>query len=176
MHSPPVIRTALNFGALNGLGLFTMFLLLYYSGINALVPTSWHTSWVPILFMILGTRYYRNAENHGFISYWQGFRVSFLTASCGAFVFATLAWIFGSYIDGNVLEEFKQRSLEAVEMTEGMMKSMVGESAYEQYIEDISEVQMSDVVIGDFNNKIIGGLIASLVVAAFLRKDPKFED
>jgi hypothetical protein len=76
-----------------------------------------------------------------FYSYWNGFRISFLTScSAGALVFGALSWLFVSYIDGDNprIDTFKQESLEAMELTEGMMKSIMGESQpFDQSVENI---------------------------------------
>ena len=138
MHSPPVLKTALNYGALSGVGSFLVFLALYFMNLNPLGPASWMGAWVPLLFMVLATRHYRHYENGGFLRYWQGFRIGFLTASSGALLFGALAWLFVTLVDITVLERFKQESLEALELTEGMLKSMMGDSAFEQSVESIN--------------------------------------
>ena len=167
MQSPPVLKTALNYGALSGLVSFIVFLILYWMNFNPLGPSSWLGAWVPIIFMVLATRHYRNYENGGFLMYWNGFRISFLTACEAAFV---------SYIDGEILDRFKQESLEAMELTEGMMKSIMGESAFDQSVQSITNMEMLEVTSGDIFNKMMGGLLCAFIVAAFLRREPNFQD
>ena len=96
MQSPPVLKTALNYGALSGLVSFIVFLILYWMNFNPLGPSSWLGAWVPIIFMVLATRHYRNYENGGFLMYWNGFRISFLTACAAAFVFGAGAHTGGA--------------------------------------------------------------------------------
>lgn len=174
MQNPPVIRTALNFGALSGLGSFTVFIILYFMGFNPLGPHSWVGCWIPVLFMILSSRHYRNIENGGFLFYWQGFRIGLLTACAGALVFGALSWAFVVVFDPGVLDAFKQQSLEALELSEGMMKSMMGEAAYDQSIEGINNMKMEDVAASDVFYKMFGGLISAFITAAFMRRDPNF--
>ncbi len=176
MESPPILKTALNFGALSGVGSFVVFLILYALDKNPLGPASWAGAWIPVLFMVLATRYYRNHENRGYISYWQGFRLGFLTASSGALLFGALSWLFVTVIDNSILDAFKQESLEALELTEGMMKSMIGESAFEQSVENINNMTMNDVATSDVFNKMLGGLLVAFITAAFLRREPNFKE
>ncbi len=174
MESPPILKTSLNYGALSGLGSFVVFYILYAIGKNPLGPSSWIGAWIPVLIMILATRHYRNHENNGFISYWQAFRIGFLTAAAGALLFGALTWGCITLIDGSVLDTFKQESLEALELTEGMMKSMIGESAFEQSVENINNMSVYEVTTSDIFNKMFGGLLAAFITAAFLRREPNF--
>ncbi|MFN8153262.1 MAG: DUF4199 domain-containing protein [Bacteroidia bacterium] len=174
MQNPPVIRTALNYGALSGLGSFIVFLALYFMGINPLGPASWAGAWVPVVFMVLSSRHYKYVENGGFLFYWQGFRIGLLTACSGALVYGVLSWAFVKIADPGILDAFKQQSLEALEMTEGIMKSMMGEAAYMQSIESINNMHMEDVAASDVFYKMFGGLLTAFITAAFMRRDPNF--
>jgi hypothetical protein len=176
MESPPLLKTSLNYGALSGLGSFIVFFILISLGKNPLGPASWAGAWIPILFMVLATRHYRDHENNGFVSYWQAFRIGFLTASAGALLFGALSWLYVTMIDNSVLDTFKQESLEALELTEGMMKSMIGESAFEQSIENINNMSMNEVTTSDIFNKMFGGLLSAFITAAFLRREPVLRD
>lgn len=176
MQNPPILKTALNFGALSGLGSFSVFLVLYWLGFNPLGPSSWMGVWVPLLFMILASRHYRNVENSGFLFYWQGFRLAFLTACAGAMIYGALSWAFVTIIDASILDTFKQQSLEALELTEGMMKSFMGETAFEQSVESINNMNMGDVASSDVFNKMLGGLLSAFIIAAFMRREPNFKD
>lgn len=176
MQSPPVIRTALNFGALCGLSNFAVFLILYYSGKNPLSMLSWYAAPLPILFMILATRHYRNRENGGLLRYDQGFRVSFLTSVAGAFVYGAIVWIFITAFDGSIMEMVKQEYLANLELSEGMMKSLLGEEAFEQSLESIDNLTPYNLVTSDVFYKVLGGLICSLIIAAFLRRVPYLKE
>jgi Protein of unknown function (DUF4199) len=176
MQSPPVLKTSLNYGALSGLVAFVIFLLLYWANLNPLGPASWLGAWVPILFMALATRHYRKYENGGYLMYWNGFRISFLTACSSAFVYGALSWFFVSYVDGELLDRFKQESLEAMELSEGMMKSIVGESAFDQSVQSITNMEMAELTSTDVFNKIIGGIFCAFIIAAFYKREPNFQD
>ncbi len=171
MNQPPVLKTALNFGAMSGLASFAMFLLLYYTGFNPLGQISWVGVWIPVVFIVLGTKHYRDHEGLGYISYWQGFRVGFLTASCGAFLFALMVWSFATVIDAQIVERFKQESLMYLEQTEQLSKSMFGEAIYDASVENIEKITTGTISAQEFWDKTFGGLIISLITAAFLRKN-----
>jgi len=171
MNQPPVFKTAMNFGAMSGLSCFAMFLILYFTGSNPLGQISWVGVWIPIVFIVLGSRHYRNHEGQGYISYWQGFRVGFLTASCGAFLFALLVWTFATVIDANIIERFKEESLLYLEQTEKLSRSVFGSSIYDASVENIEKITTESIAAQEFWNKTFGGLIVSFITAAFLRNN-----
>lgn len=176
MESPPILKTSLNYGALSGLGSFIFFYILYALDKNPLGASSWAGAWIPVLFMVLATRHYRNHENLGYVTYWQAFRIGFLTAAGGALLFGALTWLFVMLIDNAVLDLFKQESLQSLELTEGLMKSIIGESAFEQSVENINSMTMNDVCTSDIFNKVIGGLLSAFITAAFLRREPNYRN
>jgi hypothetical protein len=177
MHPPPsTLKTALNYGVLSGAGSFIFFLVLYASGVNPLGNSSWLGAWIPPLFMALAGIHYRNIENKGIVSYWQAFRIGFLTSSAGALLFAAMTWIFITVWDPAILEQHKQELLAASELTEGVMSEFMGESAYEQSIENISNMDLYDLVMNDAFSKMIGGLVVAFITAAFVRREPFFPE
>ncbi len=172
MLNPPVFKTALNFGAMSALAGFAVFLGLYYSGYNPLGPSSWAGAWIPILFMVLGIKNYRDHASNGYVSYWKAFRCGLLIASCGAFLYSLLVYIFGTIVDQQLLESFKAESLIYLEQTEELSKSVFGESVYQASVDNIQKSTMSTIASQEFFNKMFGGFLVSFITAAFLRKNP----
>jgi len=138
--------------------------------------TTWLDSWIPVVFMILATLHYRNRENQGMITYWQAFRMGFLTASFGALLYGAMVWIFGTMGDGQFLDLIRQERLAAMELSEDMMKNFVGDSAFEQAVENITNMDMADVATEDILNKVFGGLLCAFITAAFTRREPRYTE
>ncbi|MCE2846694.1 MAG: DUF4199 domain-containing protein [Sphingobacteriales bacterium] len=176
MHPPSTLKTALNYGVLSGAGSFVFFLFLYLTDTNPLGNASWLGAWIPPLFMVLASIHYRNIENKGIVGYWQAFRIGLLTSSAGALLFAGMAWIFITVWDPTILENHKQELLAATELAEGYMQELIGESAYEQSIENISNMDLYELVMGDAFNKMLGGLVIAFITAAFVRREPYFPE
>jgi len=138
--------------------------------------TTWLDSWIPVVFMILATLHYRNRENQGMITYWQAFRMGFLTASFGALLYGAMVWIFGTMGDGQFLDLIRQERLAAMELSEDMMKNFVGDSAFEQAVENITNMDMADVATEDILNKVFGGLLCAFITAAFTWREPRYTE
>ena len=177
MNSPPLLKTALNYGVLCALTSFTVFMGLYWAGLNPLETIiTWVDSWIPIVFMVLAALHYRNRENQGMITYWQAFRMGFLTATFGALLYGAMVWIFGTVGDGQFLDLIKQERLSAMELSEGFMKSFMGESAYEQGLEYINNMDMAFVATEEIRDKTLGGLLCAFITAAFTRREPRYTE
>lgn len=168
MNFSPLWRTALNYGAMSGLTSFLIFLALYYKGMNPLGPASWLGAWIPIVFICLSTKYYRDRILGGFISYWQGFRTGMLTAICGSFLFALFIYSFTKIFDGTIVEAFKSDALRGMEDA----KYIFSDEMYDQGIESIEKINMGNIATNDFFTKILGGLLISFITAAFYRRLP----
>jgi hypothetical protein len=165
---PPVLRTALNYGAGIGISCFVVFLLIYFAGFNPLGNASWLGAWIPVVFICLSTRHFREQETEGFIGYGNAFRIGLLTAMAGALLFALIIYLFGTLIDSNLVTLYKNDVVEQLEQT----KAFLGDSLYEKMMENVNQTTMFSISSGDFFTKCIGGLIVSLITAAVYKKDP----
>ena len=62
---------------------------------------------------------------------------------------------------------------------EGMEKAKqyMGDTLYDRGLEEIENMTVAKMALGDFQNKIFGGVFVSLLIAAFLRRSkPLFEE
>lgn len=171
MH-PPIMRTALNIGALYGLSSFAFFLLLYYGGFHPLGASSMFGAWLPIVFVIIGIRFYRNKECGGTIGYWLAFRAGFLTIVCGGALAALLLYLFGTVGAPDLVDSYKEEMLQGMEQTESMMRGMFGDKFFDLNVENINKTTLSSIASTDFFNKCLGGAVVSLIAAAFLKRKP----
>ncbi len=169
---PPIMRTALNIGALYGLSSFSFFLLMYYAGLGISGASAWLGMWIPIVFTIGSIRFYRDRECGGYITYWRAFRTGFTTIMCGALLAALLLYLFGTIGAPDLLDSYKEEMMKGVEETEGMMKGMFSDKFYDMMVDSISQTTLYSIASSDFLNKCFGGAIISLVVAAFLQRNP----
>ena len=114
MH-PPLMRTALNIGALYGLRSFAFFLFLYSKGLALGSSSAWLGAWIPVLFTIWGIRFYRDHHCDGYITYWRAFRTGFLTIACGALLFSLMFYLYGILGSSDLLDNYKEEMLKEVE-------------------------------------------------------------
>lgn len=170
MEQPSVLKTSLNYGALSGLACFVFFLVLGRMVSNPLGISSWLGAWIPIVFMVLSTKHFRDHDCGGYITYWSAFRAGFMTAVAGGFLFALLVYAYGMVIDADLVERFKEENLRMIEESAQLSKSMFGEALYEKSIESLQQTTISTIASQEFMNKSLGGLLVALVTGAIFRK------
>ncbi|MFI5220132.1 MAG: DUF4199 domain-containing protein [Bacteroidia bacterium] len=168
MSITPLWRTALNFGAMSGISSFGLFLILYVKGINPLGPSSWLGAWIPVVFICIATRYYRDRILGGFITYWQGFRTGMLTAICGSFLFALFIYSFAKIYGTDIVELFKNDAIQGMEDA----KYILGDDLYDQGMESLEKITIGTMASNDFFTKMLGAVLVCLITAAAYRKLP----
>lgn len=165
-------KIAVNYGAMSGLACFAMFLLLYYSGLNPIGPASWLAVWIPPLFIFLAIRRFRDVELAGFINYSSALMTGIFTATSGALLYALIVYIFGTLIDPAMIDNFKEMMLADFEKSEEMMRSIIGDSMYEQSLEEMKKTTLKSIAMNDFFTKCMGGGIISVIAAAIMKRKP----
>jgi hypothetical protein len=161
-------KTAVNYGAMSGLASFIVFLALYFKGVNPLGNASWLGVWIPIVFIILSTKFYRTQCLEGFITYGQAMKIGLWTSFAAALLFSLLVYIFVTIIDGNVLELYKNEIRSGLEE----IKYMLSKQLYEQLMENNEKETIAMIAYKDFFMKMVGGLIVSFITSAMYRKLP----
>ena len=171
MNQNPVLRTALQYGAYSGIGSFIYFLIVYYAGHNPLAgPITWVGSAIPIVFIVLGTKHFREFYLEGFIAYKKALGIGMFITLAAAVLFSLLIYIFGTVIDSKIVEMYINESLDAMEKGKGWL----GNEFYEKALDQITKTTMRDISWGDFYKTVIGGFIVSLVVAGIYSKEKPF--
>ena len=165
-------RTSLYYGFFSAISCFIFFLIIYFIGKNPVGNWSWLGFWIPILFMILGVKAHRDIDLGGTINYGHALGTSFIVAVSGALMFAILAYLFGILIGTNIPSMMISESAEQIEKA----KQYMGETMYEKAMMSLEEMKgntfyaLFKIMLGDFEGKVIGGFIVSLLVAAFMKK------
>ena len=176
MKNQPLLKTALKYGAIAGLGNFVFFLLIYFMGKNPLGNWSWAGIWITIVVLILGTKFHRNNDLGGYMSYGRGLGIGMLIIVFSAFLFALLAYSFGNFIDASIPQMMINDFMEGMEKA----RKFLGEDKYQTIMDTFEknkdQFNMSKIAIGDFETKVIGGFIECLIIAGiFTKKRPIFE-
>ena len=170
MNQNSVLKTALQYGAYSGLSSFIFFLVIYFTGHNPLGAASWLGAWIPIVFIVLGTKYHRNNDLEGYMNYGRGLGIGTLIALCASIIISMSIYIFGTVVDAKILEPYLNEMMEATEKA----KSFMSEELYDKGMEQITKMTMKDVAWSNFYNVILGGFIVSLITAAIYRKEKPF--
>lgn len=160
----------INIGSQSALASFAFFLLLYVLDINPLGNVSWLGAWIPILFIVRGTKQFRDKFNGGLLTYWKGVATGFFIAFFSASLFAFLIYIFMKVIDPSILDRHLTEIMEGIQKMAPMLSEEQFDMVYSRMEEALPQMTTGNIAMGDFWNKIIGETIVCFIVAAILRK------
>ena len=163
------IKTALHYGALSGLSVFLFFLVIYFSGYNVFGAAPFLGFWIPVVFIVLATRFHRDHNLAGSMSFWQGFSIGLFTTFFSATLFGLAFYLFTLVYAPDLLEIYKTQA--ELSMEEG--KALLSEAMYEKAMEGIEQVTLGSLAFSESFNKVIGGVLISLVTAAIYRRKPQ---
>lgn len=167
MKDGNMVKIALHYGAMSGLAIFAFLMGLHFAGYNIFGSGSIFGIWIPIVFIVLATKYYRDHVLGGNLTYGQGFTIGLFTSIFSATLFGLAFYIFGTLLDHSVLDIYKIQTEQS--LAEG--KGILSESLYEKVMDSIDLVTISSLSFSESFNKLLGGVIISLVTAGvFSRK------
>lgn len=154
---------------MSGLSLFLVFILLYFAGFNPLGGISWIGAWIPLVFIVIATKFIRDQVMGGFISYGIAFRTGLLTVFFSSLLYVLLVYVFGRLIDDSIVVMYQEEIRKSAEEAQAILSDKM----IDQVLEEAENVTMSSIALNDFTGKMTGGIIISLITAAFLmRKQP----
>ncbi|NNC86156.1 MAG: DUF4199 domain-containing protein [Bacteroidia bacterium] len=162
------LRLAVHYGSISALCSFGVFLLLYFMVKNPLGNISFVGAWIPIVFIVLAIKSFKENVGDGYITYGQGLRTGTWTSLFIAILFSLLVYIFLNLIDASIIEAYKEEALKQLEIS----KDVLNKSMYYTTLEGIEKTTAGSLAMSEFYTKFIGGFIVSLIVAAFF-KSPK---
>lgn len=165
-------RVLLNYGSIAGLAGFVAFIIYYAMGTNPMGNISWLTAWLPILFIYLGTKKHRDDVLGGAMSYGQAFLGGLIITLIWATLVGMLTYLFGAFVDASFVDIYKEDAYEQMEAARAFMSEEILDKA----MQGIEQMTLGQMVQGDVFNKLFGGLIVSLIIAAInKRKKDIFE-
>ncbi|MCC6385595.1 MAG: DUF4199 domain-containing protein [Bacteroidia bacterium] len=165
---PPRWRVALHYGALSGIGSFLIFIAIYLKGSNPLGIASWLGAWIPIVFICIATKYYRDRILGGFITYGNAFMIGVLTVFCASVLFALLIYIFGVFTNEAFIQVHIQETLANLDES----KMFIGSKLYKETLERVENMTLGEAIYQDLFSKMVGGVIIALITAAYYRRKP----
>lgn len=170
---PSKLKSALNQGAIVGLILMVISLIIY---VFELYDANQYLSWVSMAILVagiaMGIKSYRDKQGGGFISYGSAVGYGTMVALFAGIISSFVTYIYLGYIDDGFVQH--QLMVQEDEMYERGMPEEQIEMAMTWTKKFMAPGALA--VMGVIMNTLIG-LIISLIAAAFLKKEPEnFED
>jgi hypothetical protein len=162
-------KNSMNYGAICGLSLIVVYFALQTLGMGKSGGAEQAISYLTtILFIFIGTKKFRDDLNGGIISYGKAVFSGVLISFFSAVLLGFFMYIYMKYIDetllNQILEQAEQNMLESGQTDEQIEMTM----EYTKRFTTPGIVSTMAVLVNTFL-----GLIFSLVIAAFVKKDPQ---
>jgi hypothetical protein len=166
MNQSNLTLTALHYGVISGLAVFTFYFLLYATGNNLFGPASMLGVWIPVVFIVLATRSHRDQNLGGSLSYGQGVAIGIMTTVFSVTLFGLSFYLFGVLYAAELIEFYKSQAAEGLERG----KDFVSEALLDKALEGLEQATMSSLAFSESFNKFLWGGVVSLVTAGVMRK------
>ena len=115
------------YGIITGFVSIIYSLVLYMTGLHLNKGLSYLGTIIPIVGIVMAYLYYKR-ENGGFMSYGQGLGTGTILATVSGVLSGTFTYIYMKFIDGNILEQIRNASIEEME-NKGMSEEQIEQAA-----------------------------------------------
>ncbi len=155
--------------------LFSYFILSAF-GVNPLLDISsfFFDGFIFFWFIYFAQKEYKDYRNDGILHFWQGMTISF-------FVYAIISILYLIFLitkmnfDSSVLERYILETTRLLGDQKNMIISRLGQEVFNQQMERVKNITVSEVIFSVFVKKIAVGLLISPVVSIILRKRPSIQ-
>lgn len=165
---------ALNIGTLAGLLSYGLYMGLYALGKSPLTDWRYVGIWIPVLFIFLAIRQIKHEAEDQHITFGRAFYTGMLTVLVMASLKAVLIFITMSLTGEGIIEQYfaelervKQQLLDEGKPLLPLMNDLEG-------LRKQFDARMVSIL--EFNMQVFGGLILSLIIAAFMYSRKKQRD
>lgn len=171
MNNAPTLKTAMNYGAISGIVTFLFLMIFFAMGVNPLGPGSWICSWVPIVFIVKATIYYRDHENNGSLNYVTGLQIGFMTEFFAGLLLTLLLYLVGKVGFPNMFSDYIADSLAKIQREDvrKLTEQIIGEETYEKSVESMQNLTFTAFLYSEFLWKTFGGFLVSLFTALIFK-------
>jgi predicted PurR-regulated permease PerM len=167
-------RNSMNYGALAGLAMIVIFLILHYAGISNSNSILQWLSYLPLFgILFIGTRNLRDKLEGGFISYGRSLGSGVLISLFCGILLAFFMYLFMKFIDTE--QEMIKKVLEQNE--QAMLDRNMSEEEIEQSMEMTRRFMTPGLmsIMAVFGYTFMG-FIFSLILSFFLKRENKTFD
>jgi hypothetical protein len=166
-------KSILNISVAAGLFYSGLYVVFYFLGVNPMGAFSWILVPIPVYMLYKGIKDYRDNFNGGEITYGKAFRtgvsIGFFYASfCGL-----ILYLFGVTVAKDLVEIQKSEVLRGLEEAQKFFDST---DFIDKAIEELEKMTIGSLAWGDFQNKLFGTAVLSLIISAFLKKEKPLFD
>jgi hypothetical protein len=167
----PILKVSFLFGLACGVVAFSFFLFLYFKGKDALGDARAADLFSSFLFVVASIWYFKKVVRRGWLHFWEGLSVGFLTNLIGALVSATLIQVFITQVDSHVLPKHVQVLEQMMLQHQKDYVELAGEENFRQQLEQTRLTPPIAMFWDELMRKVLFiGVFPVLLISAFFRR------
>jgi hypothetical protein len=123
------------------------------------------------VFIFFASKEFKSYLNNGFLHFWQGMSIGFITYIGAALVFGIfLALLFN--LDASIFSKYQEDAKAFLEIQKPLIVERMSEEEFEKQLKGIYEISSNDLIFSTIGKKILAGFFITPVVSIILRKKP----
>lgn len=165
------MKPSVRYGLLYAGVLIGLSLLFYGLGMEKNTAVEKFNQWFGMIALLgvvfLAIKARRNETGEGYLTFGQGFGTGMMTTLIGTFIISLYTLVYMKFLNPGMMDYIKLRQ------EEEMVKRGMDEAQVEQAMSQMETFSSPEVMaLFFFLGFIVLGLVISLIVTAFLKKDP----
>ena len=171
-----ILNVGFKYGAISGVLSVLLFFAVVLLGDNPLLATKWFDYVVTPVFIYLAVKEFKRYENGGFLLFWQGASVGFVTYVVSGLIFILVAYGYLSTAGEVWMADYRQHQVELLEENrEGAVEEM-GEANYARALQNLPNESVAMVLGENIFHKLRIGILFTLAIVLVQRKSPPQEN
>ena len=164
MNKRLILNYALTFGILAGLGCFLFFLAMYFTQNN---PLNFRRPDIGInIILIWAAIWYYKRYNGGYLHFYEGFSIGFLTNLIAALTSGILVFLFIKIVDPNPFLVWISEAKSFLIKERGTLKNILDDANFRRQLASLSNSKPYQIILDDLMFKQIAIIPISLLSMA----------
>ncbi len=160
MKRKQIFRYSITFGLLAGLGCFLFFTAMYFTKPD---PLALRRPDIGInIILVWAAIWYFKRNNGGYLHFYEGFSIGFLTNIIAALVSGVLVYLFIEFIDGTPFTQWMANGKALLIKDKEMFQKMLNEKSYRQSLLSFDNQKHSVIIYDDLMFKQVAIIAISL--------------
>ena len=171
-----IMLVGLKYGAVSGVLSVLLFFAVVLLDDNPLIATRWFDYVLIPVFVYLAVREFKRYENGGFLLFWQGASVGFVTYVLSGLIFILVAYGYLSTVGERWITDYRQHQVGLLEENREAAIEEMGEENYEQALQNLPNESSVTILSENIFHKLRIGILFTLAIVLLQRKSPPKEN
>jgi hypothetical protein len=167
-----ILRAGLRYGLVGGLIAVGIFLLLFALDGDPIGTARFFDFILLPLFIFFAIKELRDYRQRGYMAYWQGMTVGFLTYLLIALLSALFLYFFLQFASQETFLGYQQENIKLLTDDPQKWISEIGEGSYRKAVRNMEQLSIVEVAFDDFLKKLLIGLFLTSFISIFLKRTP----